>query len=151
MKVYTAPITHRPERDGSVVDSAHVPFYLAMEYSAAAWRSLLAEVCGDLLPARDLGVVDVSATFTRELFVGEARAEVELTRLGTSSLGFRVAIEQNGVTCAVITNVLVRLAPGRRRSLPLSAAQRAALEPVLHGAGNDEYAQPATRGGRSAR
>ncbi|WP_062998058.1 hotdog domain-containing protein [Nocardia jinanensis] len=131
MKVYTAPITHRPERDGTVVDSAHVPFYLAMEHSAAAWRSLLVEACGDLLHPGDLGVVDVSATFTRELFVGEVHTEVELIRLGTSSLGFRVVIHQHGVAGAVITTVLARLAADRKTSVPLSAAQRAALESVL--------------------
>ncbi|PPJ33473.1 thioesterase [Nocardia nova] len=108
-----------------------MPFYLAMEYSAAAWRSLLVDVCGDLLPASELGVVDVSATFTREMFVGDVRADVELNRLGTSSLGFRVVIYQDDVACADITNVLVRLAPDRTRSLPLSAAQRAALASVL--------------------
>ena len=131
VKVYTAPLAHRPERDGTIPGGAHVPFYLAMEYSAAAWRSLLVETCGDLLTAGDLGVVDVSAQFSREMFVGEASAEVSLVRLGSSSLGFRVVIFQDGAACAVITNVLVRLAPGRTSSLPLTPAQRAALSRVL--------------------
>jgi hypothetical protein len=48
-----------------------------------------------------------------------------------SSLGFRVVIHQDGVACAIIATVLDRLAPDRRKSLPLSTAQRAALEPVL--------------------
>ncbi|MDV6264710.1 acyl-CoA thioesterase [Rhodococcoides yunnanense] len=131
MKVYTGPIVHRPERDGSVVENAHVPFFLAMEYSAAAWRSWLVEACGDLLTAGDLGVVDVSAQFSREMFVGEVSAEVALVRLGSSSLAFRVVLQQDGVVCAVITNVLVRLAPDRKKSLPLSAEQRAVLGELL--------------------
>ncbi|MCK0516726.1 hotdog domain-containing protein [Williamsia sp. DF01-3] len=131
VKVYSAPIVHRPERDGSVVESAHVPFFLAMEYSAAAWRSLLDEACAGVLTAAELGVVDVSAQFSRELFVGEVYAEVALVRLGTSSLGFEVVIHQDEIACAVITNVLVRLAPGRTKSLPLTAEQRAILGAIL--------------------
>ena len=131
VKLYTAPIAHRPERDGTVPASTHVPFYLAMEYSSNAWNSLLVATCGELLSALDLGVVDVAAQFTRELFVGEARAEASLVQLGVSSLSFRVVIYQEGMSCAVITIVLVRLAPGRTRSAPLSAEQRSALETIL--------------------
>ena len=131
MKSYTAPITHRPERDGSVPTSAHVPFYLVMEYSADAWTSLLDDTCGGLLTAFDLGVVDVSAQFTRELFVGDARAEASLVQLGLSSLSFRVVIYQQGIGGVFITIVLARLAPGRTRSTPLTAEQRTALESIL--------------------
>ncbi len=131
MKLHTAPITHRPARDGTVPASDHVPFYLAMEYSADAWNSLLVETCGELLSSRDLGVVDVSGQFTRELFTGDVRAEASLVRLSLSSLSFRVVIYQEGIACAVITIVLARLAPGRTRSTPLTAEQRAALETIL--------------------
>ncbi|GAB86624.1 hypothetical protein GORBP_077_00510 [Gordonia rubripertincta NBRC 101908] len=131
VKSYAAPISHRPERDGTVPASAHVPFYLAMEYSSDAWNSLLVDTCGAPLPARDLGVVDVTAQFNRELFVGDVCAETGLIRLGVSSLGFRVVLYQEDVVCAVITIVLARLAPDRKRSTPLTAEQRTALETIL--------------------
>lgn len=128
MALYTAPITHRPERDGSTLDSPHVTYFLAVEYASDAWRAMLDKSCGELLPATDLGVVDVSGQFTKEMFVGEATAEVELAHVGTSSIGFRVTIYQGGQQCAVITTVLAQLADGRTRSRPLSHEQRTALE-----------------------
>ncbi|WP_341264524.1 hotdog domain-containing protein [Gordonia hydrophobica] len=92
---------------------------------------MLVSTCGDLLSAGDLGVVDVSAQFTRELFVGDVRAEASLIRLGVSSVSFRVVIYQEEMAGADITIVLARLADGRTRSTPLSPEQRAALETIL--------------------
>ena len=131
MKSYNLHISHRPGRDGSIPANPHVPFYLAMECSVEAWNSLLVSTCGDLLSAGDLGVVDVSAQFTRELFVGDVRAEASLIRLGVSSVSFRVVIYQEEMAGADITIVLARLADGRTRSTPLSPEQRAALETIL--------------------
>lgn len=131
MRSYSGPIEHRPERDGTFINSTHVPFYLAMEYGSDSWASLLEEACGDLLVPGDLGVVDVSATFTHEMFVGDVVAEVSLVRLGTSSLAFRVELYQEQIACADITTVLVRLESDRKSATPLAPEQRAALAVIL--------------------
>jgi acyl-CoA thioesterase FadM len=124
-------MTHRPERDGSTVDAKHVPYYLALEVAADAWGTSLTEACGDLLRPRDLAVVHADCDFQHELFVGEADAVVGLVKIGSSSLRFTVDLVQGGRRAGTVNTVLCRVDTDRIHSVPLSEAQRAALETLL--------------------
>jgi acyl-CoA thioesterase FadM len=79
----------------------------------------------------DLGLVNVSADYRRELFDGPAVFDVVLERLGTSSLVFTVDIIQSGELAARATLTFVRVDADRAGSLPLTARQRAALQALL--------------------
>lgn len=125
------PITNRPERDGSTLDSNHVTHYVAIEVAADAWAIALAEACADLLGPSDLAVVHVDCDFERELFVGEVDVEVTLVDVGSSSLRFAIDLSQAGRHAGTVRTVLCRVGPHRIHSVPLSDAQRAALESLL--------------------
>lgn len=113
----TMPLTHRPARDGSTVDAAHVPAYLALELASEAWGDALADASAGVLTEIDVMIVNVGSDFSRELLVGEAEVEVEVTKIGRSSLTARVAIAQGGHRAAVATFVFVRVTDGRAVAL----------------------------------
>jgi len=121
-------VTQRPRPDGTVPASTHVPFYLALEMMFEAWRRVLATTCQDILEPRDLGVVNVTSDFGRELHVGATAFDVDLERVGTSSITFRIDVGQNGQHAATIRTTLAQVNDDRTRSVPLSPLQRAALE-----------------------
>jgi acyl-CoA thioesterase FadM len=133
MTTYCMQLAHRPDRDGTVTASRHVPFFLALEVMAQAWARLLADGVGELLSPMDLGVVNVQSDFRRELFTGEADYDVTLARFGTSSLTFAFTITQAGQVAAKGETTLARTDTGRVRSVPLTDEQRAALKAMLHG------------------
>jgi acyl-CoA thioesterase FadM len=128
------PMTHRPERDGSMIANTHVPYYLALEVAATAWGRALTEACGDLLGPRDLAVVHADCDFEHELFIGEAEVDVALVKLGSSSLSFSVELAQDGRRAGRVNTVLCLVDEDRVHSVPLSEPQRAALETLLPGA-----------------
>ncbi len=109
----------------------HVTFHGALGYVQAAWLRALTETCGDVLMPPDLGLVNVTADYRRELFDGPAVFDVTLERMGTSSLIFAADIIQSGELAARATLTFVRVDADRTRSLPLTAQQRAALAPLL--------------------
>ncbi len=120
-------LAHSRADDGSTPTSDHVPFYLALEYTAEAWQRALATTCTGLLEPRDLGVVNVTSDFGRELFVGPADFDVSLLRLGTSSLTFHIQVLQRGEPAADVTITLAQVDGRREHSVPLAPDQRAAL------------------------
>lgn len=126
-------VSHRPNSDGSVPDSKHVPFYLAMEVMSEAWKCALAVTCDGLLSPGDLGVVNVTSDFRRELFVGTAAFRVAFAHIGTSSIRFEIAVEQAGHHVADAAITLARVTDDRTRSLPLSPEQRVALSALAAG------------------
>jgi acyl-CoA thioesterase FadM len=128
---YRLPVTHRPERDGSTIDSRHVPYYLALEVAATGWGMALVEACGELLGPRDLAVVHVECDFRHELFTGEAEVEVELAGLGSSSLRWQVELVQDGRRAGSVVSVVCRVDDDRVTAVALTPEQRAALETVL--------------------
>jgi acyl-CoA thioesterase FadM len=130
------PVTHRPERDGTPVRARHVPYYLALEVAALAWAQLLDDLGDGALKARDVGVVRAEFDFRRELFVGELDVDVEVLRLGASSVSFGLELHQDGEHAATGTTVVARTDTSRLRSVPLSDQQRALLAPLLVGGGN---------------
>jgi acyl-CoA thioesterase FadM len=127
-------MTHRPERDGSTIASTHVPYFLALEVAADAWGRALTEACGDLLGPRDLALVHADCDFERELFIGEAEADVALVKVGSSSLSFTVEFAQGGRRAGRVNTVLSLVDEDRVHSVPLSEPQRVALNTLLRGA-----------------
>lgn len=125
------PITHRPERDGSSIESRHVPYYLALEVAAHAWGTALVEACGDLMGPRDLAVVHVECDFRHELFIGEVDLDVTLVKVGSSSLTWHIEMGQDGQRAGSVEAVVCRVDDSRVTALPLSADQRAALDVLL--------------------
>ncbi|GGG02190.1 hypothetical protein GCM10007304_15210 [Rhodococcoides trifolii] len=108
----TLPLTHRPERDGSVTEARHVPATLAVEFASTAWAQALYECSRGALSAMDVMVVHISADFSRELLTGTADASVVVTRIGTSSVTLDVFVDQGGERCARVRHTLVRVKNG---------------------------------------
>lgn len=119
------PLTHRPARDGSIIDAAHVPAYLALEIASQAWADAIAHASAGTLTALDVMIVNITSNFSRELLVGTVDVEVCATRIGTSSLTVDVAIDQGRERAAVATFTLVRVVDGR--ACPLTEAERESI------------------------
>jgi acyl-CoA thioesterase FadM len=126
----TLLVTHPPPRHGPPVTSKHVPFYLALEVASQAWAATLAEYCGDLVSRMDMAVVNVTGNFFREVFVGEVDVEVALKRIGTSSVTFLLELFQAGHRAGTVDLVVAQVDAGRVHAVPLSPAQRAALQAI---------------------
>lgn len=123
------PLTHRPTRDGLIVDAAHVPAYLALELASQAWADALAVTSAGVLDATDVMIVHVTSDFSRELLTGDVDVEVVLTKIGRSSLTARVSIDQDGNHAALATFVLVRVAHGR--AVALTDTERESVGPLV--------------------
>ncbi len=134
---HTLVVTHPPPRDGPPVTSRHVPFYLALEAAADAWAMTLGEHCGDLLSPMAMAVVNVTSNFRRELFVGEISVEVSLKRIGTSSVTFLLELFQGGHAAGTVDFVVVQVDFLRVHPVPLTPAQRAALQTIPARTGRD--------------
>jgi acyl-CoA thioesterase FadM len=126
----TTSIAHRPERNGSVPDFDHVPYFLAVEVAADAWRAALEDRCPELIATAAIAAVHVSADFSAELFTGETIVQSRVARIGRSSFTMVVDIVQNGVHGASIATTLAKVDPNRTRSIALTAAERSSLEGV---------------------
>ncbi|MGU3436041.1 hotdog domain-containing protein [Actinomycetes bacterium M1A6_2h] len=137
----TLPLTHRPERDGSVTDVRHVPATLAIEFASTAWARALYECSEGALSAMDVMVVNISADFSRELLTGTADASVVVTRIGNSSLTLDVLIDQDGERCARVGHTLVRVKSGV--SHPLTEAEKALLRVLEQGVERATGIEPA--------
>jgi acyl-CoA thioesterase FadM len=128
MPSYELPLTHRPMRDGTPVTSRHVPYFLAAEVLAQAWARTLSGLGPGLLTSKDVAVVHASFDFGRELFTGTATFGVVVEKVGSTSIRFGLTIHQGGHLAATGTTTVVHTDEARTRSIPLSPAQRAALE-----------------------
>jgi acyl-CoA thioesterase FadM len=128
---YRLPVTHRPERDGTVLTFAHVPYYLALEVASPAWARMLDELGQGLLSAADVAVVRADFHFRRELFTGSVDVDVDVTRIGRTSLTFAVAMYQRDVLALKGETVVARTDEGRDGAVPLSPVQRAMLESLV--------------------
>jgi len=133
---YTLVAAHPPARDGRPVTSTHVPFYLALELASDAWAMTLGEHCADLLSPMDMAVVNVTSNFRRELFVGEIAVEVSLKRIGSSSVTFLLELFQAGYS--VVDFVVVQVDVPRLHAVPLTPAQRVALQTIPASRGRTE-------------
>lgn len=109
----TRLLTHRPMRDGSLVDRAHVPAFLAIEVAGYAWDDALRAVSAGELSAAAVVIVNVDANFSRELLVGDAQFFVSLRKIGRTSFVLETAIEQGGNIGAVATFALVHIVDGK--------------------------------------
>jgi acyl-CoA thioesterase FadM len=125
---FELPVTHRPDREGTVASSSHVPFYLALEITSQAWAAALAATCAGVLEPTELAVVNVTSDYRRELFVGEVSFDVTLKSFGVSSLTFGIELSQFGHSAATVSTTLVRVDANREHSVPFSTAQRDGLE-----------------------
>ncbi|MCW2531471.1 MAG: hypothetical protein JWP62_1041 [Blastococcus sp.] len=125
------PVTHRPDRDGAAVTSRHVPYFLALEVAAQAWARLLDELGQGVLSTADVAVVRAEFDFRRELFTGSLDVDVEVTRVGRSSVAFGIALYQRDMLAATGETVVARTDEARLVSVPLSPVQRAMLESLV--------------------
>ena len=113
----TLPLTHRPARDGSAVEAAHVPAYLALELASQAWADALSHASARRFTAMDVMIVNVTSNFSRELLVGIADVEVSVAKVGRSSFSVDVAIDQHGERAALASFTLVRVVDGSASAL----------------------------------
>ncbi|MCW2542753.1 MAG: hypothetical protein JWM40_305 [Frankiales bacterium] len=131
MPSYELPLTHRPQRDGSAVTSRHVPYFLAAEVFALAWAQTLTDLGPGLISARDVAVVNAHFDYHHEVFTGTATFTVEVQKVGVASIRFGLQLAQEGRVAATGTTTVVRTDRGRTRSVPLTDAQREALDRVV--------------------
>lgn len=112
-------------------EGGHAPYFLVVESVSYAWEQVLAELGDGLLTTRELGVVRIAFDYRREVFVAPADFEVDVVRVGRSSVEFAVRLVQGGQLAVEAQVVVARVTPDRRGSSPLSDRQRAALEAVV--------------------
>jgi acyl-CoA thioesterase FadM len=115
---------------------AHLPFHAILQRCGIAWRAHLGSLGhGVDAEALDTGVIvpNVNADFRAEVHVGELAIDVGLVAVGTSSFTLRCDVVQDDVVAASVRVVLVSFDYARRATVPLTAQQRALLEPGLAG------------------
>jgi acyl-CoA thioesterase FadM len=108
-----------------------VPYYLTLEVAALAWARLLDELGQGLLSAADVAVVRTDFDFRRELFTGSLDVDVDVTRIGRSSVVFAVALYQRDLLAVTGETVVACTDEARALAVPLSPAQRAMLESLV--------------------
>jgi acyl-CoA thioesterase FadM len=128
--VYSRVVGPRPGFDGGSRPGAHAPYYLVVESVSDAWEQVLRDLGDDVLTPRELGVVRIAFDYRHEVFVAPAEFEVDVVRVGRSSLEFAVRLHQGGRLAVEAQIVVARVTDDRSGSTPLSARQRAALEAV---------------------
>jgi acyl-CoA thioesterase FadM len=124
-------MSHRPGREGEPARDGHVPAYLAAEYLTEAYHLALAHWCGRVVTPHEMAIVHLDADFQREVFVGVAEFEVDLTRLGRTSITLAITLRQSGADAVAARMVLAHVAEGRSGSSPFADGQRALLEAAL--------------------
>lgn len=111
---------------------AHLPFHAILQRCGIAWRAHLGSLGqGEGAAALDTGVIvpNVDADFRAEVHVGRLDIDVVLVAIGTTSFTLRCDVHQDDVVAARVTVVLVSFDYERRAPVPLTAEQRAVLEP----------------------
>jgi acyl-CoA thioesterase FadM len=124
-------VGHRPGSDGSDRGGAHAPYYLVVESVTDAWEQVLRDLGDGVLSNRELGVVRIAFDYRREVFLAPAEYEVDVVRIGRSSLEFAIRLVQAGRLAVVAQVVVAKVNADRSASVPLSDRQRAALEAVV--------------------
>jgi acyl-CoA thioesterase FadM len=127
------PVSHRPERDGSVATHHQVSYYLALEVMANAWFQFLDDQTKGVCSGQDVAVMHVEFDFKGPLVVGEADVDVELVGIGRTSLTFALEMSQHETPAVSGRTVVVNMDASREATSPLTADQRAVLEPLIRG------------------
>ena len=130
MPVSSRVVGHRPGSDGADREGAHAPYYLVVESVTDAWEQVLRDLGNDVLPVREVGVVRIAVDYRREVFLAPAEYEVDVVRVGRSSVEFSIRLTQEGRLAVTAQVVVARVNPDRSASTPLSERQRAALEAI---------------------
>jgi acyl-CoA thioesterase FadM len=128
MHRFITDMTHRPERDGTVSQSSHSPFYLPLELATYAWVSMLDLAGDEELTAGHFAVVNLTADYHREIHIGEATYDVTLERIGNSSITLAIDVVQAGEQAATIRVVQVKVDGERVHPTPFTPKQRECLE-----------------------
>lgn len=124
-------MTHRPGREGEPPRDGHVPAYVAMEYLTEAYHLALAQWCGPVLTPREMAIVHINADFRRELLVGLAEFDTELSAVGRTSITLTITLRQSGAEAVMARMVLAHVTDGRTGSSPFADDQRALLMAVV--------------------
>jgi acyl-CoA thioesterase FadM len=131
MPVYRRTVARRPGYDGSDRAGAHATYYLVVEAVTDAWEQVLRDLGDGVLPVNDLAVVRITFDYHHEVFVAPADFDVDVVRVGRSSVEFRVRLVQSGRLVTTAQIVLSKVNADRTASVPLSDRQRAALDTIL--------------------
>jgi acyl-CoA thioesterase FadM len=124
----TRPVAARPYSDGSDREGAHAPHYLVVEAVSQVWEQVLTDLGDDLLPPRDLAVVRVAVDYRHEVYVAPAQFQVDVVRIGRTSVELAVRLHQGGRPVVDAQVVLAQVNADRTAARPLSDRQRAALQ-----------------------
>ena len=130
MPSITRPVAARPYSDGSDREGAHAPHYLVVEAVSQVWEEVLLGLGDDVLPPRHLAVVRVAVDYRHEVFVAPGTFEVDVVRIGRTSLELAVRLHQGGRPVVDAQVVLAQVDADRTAARPLSDRQRAALQTI---------------------
>jgi acyl-CoA thioesterase FadM len=124
------PVAARPYPDGSDRPGAHAPHYLVVEAVSQVWEEVLVGLGDGLLHPRHLAVVRVAVDYRHEVYVADGEFEVDVVRVGRTSVELAVRLHQGGRPVVDAQVVLAQVNADRTGSVPLSDRQRAALETI---------------------
>ncbi|HEY3737536.1 MAG TPA: hotdog domain-containing protein [Jatrophihabitans sp.] len=136
MHYFVLDAARRPELDGTVWTDGHLRFYEALETVGLTWALILEKTGRGDLSLEHMAVVNVTADFRHEMFVGRLEIDAALERIGTTSVTLVCSVAQGGNDVGTVRAVLVKVGDGRVDSLPFTEDQRAALatlQPAISG------------------
>ncbi|MFC8043351.1 acyl-CoA thioesterase domain-containing protein [Nocardia sp. NPDC057353] len=105
----------------------HVPYFCVLEAATRVWNRMLLDAFDENFTLTDIAVVNVNSDFARELFTGAAEVDVEVVKIGRTSVALRAGVEQGGVRAVDLTVTLVQLGADRSTAQPWSPDQIARL------------------------
>ncbi len=126
----TRPVAARPYPDGSEREGAHAPHYLVVEAVSQVWEQVLLDLDDGVLAPRDIAVVRAAFDYRHEVFVAPADFEVDVVRIGRTSVELAVRVRQGGRPVVDAQVVVAHVDPARTAAVPLSDRQRAALATI---------------------
>lgn len=121
---------HRPPHGAALNDSPHLAFYEVLGIVSLTWGEVLESAGRPDLEIGNFAVVNVVSDFHHEMFVGQLTIDVEVERIGTSSLTLKASVVQTGRETGQVRATLVQINTDRTASAPLTDEQRAALQLV---------------------
>ena len=109
----------------------HIAAYMVMELATRAWIRFLTDGTAGVFDSEKTAAVTMTTDFRSELLAGDIDVDLELNKIGNTSITLSFDVGKNGMVCASGTVVLAKVGAGRMHSVPIDAAERTALERLL--------------------
>ncbi|RBY88339.1 thioesterase family protein [Blastococcus sp. TF02A-26] len=123
-------VSSRSFPEGWLREGVHAPHFLVVDAVSQVWEEVLIGLGDDLLHPRHLAVVRVAFDYRHEVFVAPGEFEVDVVRIGRTSVELAVRLHRGGRPVVDAQVVLANVDDDRTAAVPLSDRQRAALETI---------------------